>query len=42
MDEIEDFSEKLNDAEIGDPHLQIPSELPVLPLRDIVDRKSVV
>lgn len=36
MDEIEDFSEKINDAEIGDPQLQIPSELPVLPLRDIV------
>ncbi len=36
MDEIQDFSEKLNDAEIGEPQLQIPSELPVLPLRDIV------
>jgi ATP-dependent Lon protease len=36
MDEIEDFSEKLNEAEIADPQLQIPSELPVLPLRDIV------
>ncbi len=36
MDEIEDFSEKINDAEIADPQLLIPSELPVLPLRDIV------
>ncbi|MCW5959774.1 MAG: endopeptidase La [Pyrinomonadaceae bacterium] len=36
MVELEDFSEKINDAEIGDPQLQIPSELPVLPLRDIV------
>ncbi|MEZ5426433.1 MAG: endopeptidase La [Pyrinomonadaceae bacterium] len=36
MDEIEDFSEKLNEAEISDPQLQIPGELPVLPLRDIV------
>lgn len=36
MDEIQDFSEKLNDAEIGEPQLQIPTELPVLPLRDIV------
>ena len=36
MDEIEDFSEKLGEAELSDPQLQIPSELPVLPLRDIV------
>ncbi|MCA1638691.1 MAG: LON peptidase substrate-binding domain-containing protein [Acidobacteria bacterium] len=36
MDEIEDFSEKIVETEIGDPQLQIPSELPVLPLRDIV------
>src|SRR5687768_10698881 len=36
MDEIEDFSEKIVEAEIGDPQMQIPSELPVLPLRDIV------
>src|SRR5687767_8319681 len=36
MDEIEDFSEKINEAEIADPQLLIPSELPVLPLRDIV------
>ncbi len=36
MDEIEDFSEKINEAEIADPQLQIPSDLPVLPLRDIV------
>ncbi|MBK7706511.1 MAG: endopeptidase La [Acidobacteria bacterium] len=36
MDEIEDFSEKIVDPEIADPQMQIPSELPVLPLRDIV------
>jgi len=36
MDEIEDFSEKINEAEIADPQLLIPSQLPVLPLRDIV------
>ena len=37
MDEIEDFSEKLVEAEINDPQqMQIPTELPVLPLRDIV------
>jgi ATP-dependent Lon protease len=36
MDEIEDFSEKLGEAEFGDPQMNIPPELPVLPLRDIV------
>jgi len=36
MDEIEDFSEKIGEAELGDTQMQIPSELPVLPLRDIV------
>ena len=36
MDELDDFSEKLNEADLVDPQLQIPDELPVLPLRDIV------
>src|ERR671921_805611 len=37
MDEIEDFSEKLVEPDINDPQqMQIPTELPVLPLRDIV------
>ncbi len=36
MDEIEDFTEKLGEAEFGDPQSNIPPELPVLPLRDIV------
>jgi ATP-dependent Lon protease len=36
MDEIEDFSDKLSEAEFGDPQMNIPPELPVLPLRDIV------
>jgi ATP-dependent Lon protease len=36
MDEIEDFSEKIGEAELGDTQMQIPSELPILPLRDIV------
>ncbi|HXH70281.1 MAG TPA: hypothetical protein VNI60_08130, partial [Pyrinomonadaceae bacterium] len=36
MDEIEDFSEKIGEPELGDTQMQIPSELPVLPLRDIV------
>ena len=36
MDEIEDFSEKLAETDISDPQMQIPPELPVLPLRDIV------
>jgi ATP-dependent Lon protease len=37
MDEIEDFSEKLVEPDVNDPQqMQIPTELPVLPLRDIV------
>jgi ATP-dependent Lon protease len=37
MDEIEDFSEKLVEPDLNDPQqMQIPTELPVLPLRDIV------
>ncbi len=36
MDEIEDFSEKIVDPDSNDPQMQIPSDLPVLPLRDIV------
>ena len=36
MDEIEDFSEKLAEADINDTQMQIPAQLPVLPLRDIV------
>ena len=36
MDEIEDFPDKLNEADLSDPQIQIPSQLPVLPLRDIV------
>lgn len=36
MDEIEDFTDKLNETEFGDPQMNIPPELPVLPLRDIV------
>jgi ATP-dependent Lon protease len=36
MDAIEDFSDKLSEAEFGDPQMNIPPELPVLPLRDIV------
>jgi len=36
MDEIEDFSDKLSDTEFGDPQMNIPPELPVLRLRDIV------
>lgn len=36
MEEIEDFSEKLVETDINDPQMQIPSALPVLPLRDIV------
>jgi ATP-dependent Lon protease len=36
MDEVEDFTEKIVDAELSDPQMEIPSELPVLPLRDIV------
>lgn len=36
MDELGDFSEKLGEVEVGESIMQIPSELPVLPLRDIV------
>src|SRR3954471_17348875 len=36
MNEIIDFTEKSDDAESGETQMQIPSELPVLPLRDIV------
>ncbi len=36
MDEIEDFTDKLNETEFGDPQMNIPPDLPVLPLRDIV------
>jgi len=36
MDEIEDFPVSLTEGEIIEPMMQIPSELPVLPLRDIV------
>lgn len=37
MDEIEDFSEKLVEPDANDPQqMAIPTELPVLPLRDIV------
>lgn len=36
MDEIEDFSTNLSEGEVVEPMMQIPSELPVLPLRDIV------
>ena len=36
MDEIEDFTDKLGEAEFGDPQSNIPPQLPVLPLRDIV------
>jgi ATP-dependent Lon protease len=35
MDIIEDFTDKLNETD-GEGQMQIPSELPVLPLRDIV------
>ena len=35
MEEIVDFTEKLGEAD-GESEMQIPSELPVLPLRDIV------
>jgi ATP-dependent Lon protease len=35
MTEIEDFTEKLGDPD-SDSEMQIPTELPVLPLRDIV------
>ncbi|HEX8639221.1 MAG TPA: LON peptidase substrate-binding domain-containing protein, partial [Pyrinomonadaceae bacterium] len=36
MSQIEDFSESASEAEIVESMMQIPSELPVLPLRDIV------
>ena len=36
MDNLEDFSDQLEDGELGESLAQIPSELPVLPLRDIV------
>jgi ATP-dependent Lon protease len=36
MSEIEDFSAGLSENEVVEPMMQIPSELPVLPLRDIV------
>ncbi|HEX8289276.1 MAG TPA: endopeptidase La [Pyrinomonadaceae bacterium] len=36
MSKVEDFTENVTDAEVVDAMMQIPSELPVLPLRDIV------
>ena len=36
MDDLGDFSEHLDGADVNDSVMQIPSELPVLPLRDIV------
>jgi ATP-dependent Lon protease len=36
MEEIDDLTMQVGEAEGGEPQLQIPSELPVLPLRDIV------
>ena len=36
MDELGDFSEQLEAPEFSETLMQIPSELPVLPLRDIV------
>ena len=36
MNEVEDFPEKLDEADLSDPQILIPPELPVLPLRDIV------
>jgi len=35
MDELDDFTGKLADGDLTDAQMQIPSELPVLPLRDI-------
>ena len=35
MDDIDDFSGKLGEPDLTDPQMQIPAELPVLPLRDI-------
>ena len=36
MSDLGDFSEQIGDGELSDSVMQIPSELPVLPLRDIV------
>ncbi|HEX9960292.1 MAG TPA: endopeptidase La, partial [Pyrinomonadaceae bacterium] len=36
MEEIDDLTMQVGEAEGGEPQLQIPAELPVLPLRDIV------
>jgi ATP-dependent Lon protease len=37
MEEMnEDFTEKFDPADVGEPQIAIPNELPVLPLRDIV------
>ncbi|MCU1290418.1 MAG: lon [Acidobacteria bacterium] len=36
MSEVEDFSAGLSEGDVVEPMMQIPSELPVLPLRDIV------
>jgi len=36
MDELGDFSEQLDESEVSETLMQIPDELPVLPLRDIV------
>src|SRR4028119_2066646 len=35
MNEVEDFSAGLSEGEVVEPMMQIPPELPVLPLRDI-------
>jgi ATP-dependent Lon protease len=36
MDEIDELTNAMSEAELNEPQLQIPAELPVLPLRDIV------
>lgn len=36
MNELGDFSEQLGETDVGETMMQIPDELPVLPLRDIV------
>ncbi len=36
MDELGDFSEQLGETDVNESIMQIPSQLPVLPLRDIV------
>jgi ATP-dependent Lon protease len=36
MEEIDDLTMQVGEGESGEPQLQIPAELPVLPLRDIV------